>query len=78
MTHGDHSGRSGLQVWYCSDCRSVHMRTNNVCLSFSRREFVELSHAIVDIYHEEFDNGGDEPVVEPLNDDTVLESDLIS
>ena len=77
MGHDDHKGRSGLQVWYCSDCASVHMRTNNVCLTFSRREFVELSHAVVGIYHEEFDNAADEPI-EKIAEDSVLESDLIS
>jgi len=44
-----------LQVWYCDNCQNVHFRTQNVMLDFSKKEFVELTNAILDIFQNHFD-----------------------
>ena len=77
MAHRSGHTHQKLQIWYCDECRSVHLRTDNVCLSFTRSEFAELSEAVMDIYHAEI-----APVIEKEIDlaeiDSVLESDLIA
>jgi hypothetical protein len=44
-----------LQIWYCENCQSVHFKTQNVMLDFSKREFVELTNAMLDIFQTHFD-----------------------
>jgi hypothetical protein len=43
-----------LQVWCCDHCRAVHFKAGNVLLNFSRTEFTELTHAVMEIYSQEF------------------------
>lgn len=44
-----------LQVWYCENCANVHFKTQNVMLDFSKKEFVELTDAMLDIFQNHFD-----------------------
>jgi hypothetical protein len=44
-----------LQVWYCEHCQNIHFKTQNVMLDFSKKEFVELTNAILDIFQNHFD-----------------------
>jgi len=44
-----------LQIWYCENCRGVHLKTQNVILDFSKKEFVELTNAMLDIFQDHFD-----------------------
>lgn len=46
--------RQSLQVWCCGNCEAVHFKAGNVLLNFSRGEFAELTHAVMDIYQQEF------------------------
>ena len=43
-----------LQVWCCDGCRAVHFKAGNVLLNFTRGEFSELTHAMMEIYQQEF------------------------
>lgn len=42
-----------LQVWMCHGCESVHFKTGNVMLNFTKTEFAGLTHAILEIYQSE-------------------------
>lgn len=55
--HGDNQRASSqnLQVWYCEHCQNVHFRTRNVMLDFSKKEFVDLTNAILDIFQNHLD-----------------------
>jgi Zn-finger protein len=44
-----------LQIWYCEHCRQVHFKAPNVMLDFTRREFVKLTDAVLEILQNEFD-----------------------
>lgn len=74
--HHNHNHRK-LQIWYCDGCRSVHLKTDNVCLSFSKQEFAELALAVSEIYETDV-----APLMKPFDGvievDRVLESDLIA
>lgn len=43
-----------LQVWCCDHCQAVHFKAGNVLLNFSRTEFTDLTHAVMEIYSQEF------------------------
>lgn len=43
-----------LQIWCCNHCQAVHFKAGNVLLDFSRTEFTELTHAVMEIYSQEF------------------------
>lgn len=47
------SPSQNLQVWMCHGCESVHFKTGNVMLNFTKQEFAELTHAILEIYQSE-------------------------
>lgn len=51
----DHTHSQNLQVWYCDHCKSVHFRTANVMLNFSKPEFIDLTNAMIDIFKNDFD-----------------------
>lgn len=51
---GANGARQNLQVWCCGNCEAVHFKAGNVLLNFSRAEFAELTHAVMDIYRREF------------------------
>lgn len=70
-----------LQLWYCADCRSVHMRTGHVSLTFDTQEFAKLSKAVIDIYQNDIPLQAGESDVSgeaPQRRDDVLDSDLIA
>lgn len=43
-----------LQVWCCSHCQDVHFKAGKVLLNFSKTEFADLTHAVMEIYQKEF------------------------
>lgn len=43
-----------LQVWMCSDCQCVHLKTVNVMLNFSKTEFANFVRVVMEIYSQEF------------------------
>lgn len=43
-----------LQVWCCDHCQAVHFKAGQVLLNFSKPEFAELTHAVMEIYQQEF------------------------
>ena len=43
---------NSMQVWFCQHCQCVHLQTPNLSLNFSKSEFVQLTHAVVEIYQE--------------------------
>ncbi|NJM53521.1 MAG: hypothetical protein HC846_09130 [Blastocatellia bacterium] len=43
-----------MQIWLCRDCNQVHLRATNVMLDFTRREFLNLSNAILGILRYQF------------------------
>ena len=43
-----------LQVWCCDGCSAVHFKAGNVLLNFTRGEFSELTHRMMEIYRQEF------------------------
>lgn len=49
-----HGNSEHLQVWFCQHCDGVHFRTANVTLDFSRKEFLELSDAVLGILKRDF------------------------
>ncbi len=51
----DQAHSHNLQVRYCDHCKSVHFRTANVMLNFSKTEFIDLTNAMVDIFNNDFD-----------------------
>lgn len=70
-----------LQVWCCDNCQAVHFKAGNVMLNFTKNEFSDLTHAMMDIYQEQF--GGLEfyKLVNSLTheqDDDILLSHTIS
>lgn len=68
-----------LQVWYCDHCQNVHFRTQNVMLDFTKKEFVELTNAILDIFQDHFDPleiNRVANIISPADD--VLTSEMIS
>lgn len=75
--HGKSHESSHLQVWFCAECDSVHLRTHHVSLSFSLAEFADLSHAVTNIYRDEIAEKL-EARMETPKPDKILESDLIS
>lgn len=52
VSHGEISQK--LQVWCCRHCQEVHFKVGNILLNFSRNEFSELTHAVMEIYTHEF------------------------
>lgn len=50
----DDESTQKLQVWCCDNCRAVHFKAGNVLLNFTRGEFSELTHAMMEIYQQEF------------------------
>ncbi len=67
-----------LQIWFCEHCQAVHFKTGNVILNFTRREFVEMAHAVLDIYAHEFDKTHLCKMIESfIGDDDVLLSQTI-
>lgn len=44
-------GNHQLSLWYCENCRMVHLRAGHTILSFSSREFAEFTEAVVDIHY---------------------------
>jgi hypothetical protein len=48
--------RQKLQIWQCDGCSAVHFKAGSVLLNFTRGEFSELTHAMMEIYQEEFGN----------------------
>lgn len=58
MSHFHESNHSEssqkLQVWCCDHCRAVHFKAGNVLLNFSKPEFADLTHAVMEIYSQEF------------------------
>ncbi len=68
-----------LQMWFCAECQSVHLRTDNVCLTFTKDEFSQLSTAVFEIYRTEIDTRlGNFAAAAFEEADDVLESDLIA
>jgi hypothetical protein len=69
---------TGMQIWFCRDCDFVHLRTTNVMLDFTKKEFLGLSNAILGILRFEFsaEDLKSIPNFNPEIDD-VLQSDLI-
>lgn len=43
-----------LQVWSCENCQSVHFKAGNVLLNFSKAEFTELTHAVLEIFQKDY------------------------
>lgn len=43
-----------LEIWMCQGCQAVHIKTTNVMLNFTKQEFAELTHIVLDIYRQEF------------------------
>lgn len=41
--------RENLQIWYCENCQNIHLKTQNVMLDFTKKEFVEFTDAMFDI-----------------------------
>lgn len=77
LNHED--AKQNLQVWCCDNCQAVHFKAGNVLLNFSRAEFADLTHAVMEIYQQEF--GGLEfyNLINTLSRrDEVLASELIS
>jgi hypothetical protein len=48
------SPRQNLQVWCCDNCQAVHFKAGQVLLNFSKTEFADLTHALMEIYRQEF------------------------
>ena len=46
--------KQNLQVWCCNNCCSVHFKAGSIMLNFSKTEFADLTHAVMEIYEEEF------------------------
>ena len=67
-----------LQVWYCEPCRNIHFRTQNVMLDFSKKEFVDLTNAILDIFQSHLDPLEINRIAKPAPSDDVLLSETIS
>ena len=68
-----------LQVWYCEHCRNVHFRTQNVMLDFSKKEFVELTNTILDIFQNHLEPLEIDRIAEMISPpDDVLMSETIS
>lgn len=44
-------GKHQLSLWYCENCRMVHLRAGDAVLSFDSREFAEFTEAVVDIHY---------------------------
>lgn len=44
-------GKKPLSLWYCENCRGVHLRAGETVLSFDSREFAEFTEAVVDIHY---------------------------
>lgn len=43
-------GEHQLEMWYCAECRAVHLRTADIVIAFDWQEFARFINAIVDIY----------------------------
>lgn len=43
-----------LSVWCCENCQAVHFKAGNVLLNFTKTEFADLAHAMMEIYQQEF------------------------
>lgn len=43
-----------LQIWYCEHCQNIHFKTQNVMLDFTKREFVALTNAMLEILQTNF------------------------
>lgn len=48
------SSPQNLQVWCCDNCQAVHFKAGQVLLNFSKTEFADLTHAVMEIYQQEF------------------------
>lgn len=46
--------QQNLQVWSCENCQSVHFKAGNVLLNFSKAEFAELTHAVLEIFQKDY------------------------
>lgn len=68
-----------LSVWCCESCQAVHFKAGNVLLNFTKTEFADLAHAVMEIYQHEF--GGLEfyRLINLLTkDDDILSSNTIA
>ncbi len=48
--------RQNLQVWHCENCQVVHFKTDNVLLGFTKTEFADLTHTMMELYQKQFGN----------------------
>ena len=51
---GNNQQNAGMQIWYCHNCNQVHLRTTNVMLDFTKKEFLGLGDAIFGILRNDF------------------------
>ncbi len=76
---GEHAHSQNLQVWYCDHCRSVHFKTANVMLNFSKNEFAELTRTMLEIYSSEIGASEFHNLLGSLNtEDEILLSETVS
>ena len=75
----NHAHPQNLQVWYCENCQSVHFRTRNVMLDFSRKEFIDLTNVLLEVFQDHFDPLEINQIANSaFNSDEVLLSETIS
>lgn len=73
-----HGNSEHLQVWFCQHCDGVHFRTANITLDFSRKEFLELSDAMLGILKSNFTVEDLEGILNfDYGKDDILASDTI-
>lgn len=47
-----HSGTApDVQVWQCESCKCVHVRANQVLLTFTKEEFAGFTEAVLDCHY---------------------------
>lgn len=39
-----------IDIWHCASCKSFHMETENVLLTFSENEFADFANFVADCY----------------------------
>ena len=54
MSESNNETMQKLQIWCCDNCSAIHFKAGNVLLNFTRGEFSELTHAMMEIYQQEF------------------------
>lgn len=50
----ENTAKQNLKVWFCEGCQAVHFKTKNVMLDFSKKEFVELTNTMLEIFKGNF------------------------